>query len=344
MLEACAEQMDMDQGDQLWSDMAGAGILEDCHVRASFVKGWGRVGALDLAEKYTREGLLAQKVFDRRQQQQQYQHMAASVTDNKSSRRTSLRLKAGQQLERPHASEMINLTVLHELMKANWAHNRPERVLELYQEMDKGDWGLRIRPNQLSLSIVLQACGSGTASETLVDQGIELVEGYLDKQRQLYNQQQQHQEFDDTKDDDTPDDQDTLNDMTPQRHAFPLTTAVVGKPSPTLSDLNYRLYYTMLGRHHRQRKMMVVWDDMMDTIERPPSRRVVNLVTEALENVQWGAGPIKRIQRELREKWPKVEWQGSRRSRPHAGGFDVEAEYEADERDDSVGAGGRFWK
>ncbi|KAF9959326.1 hypothetical protein BGZ70_008881 [Mortierella alpina] len=347
MLEACAEQMDMDQGEQLWSDMVGAGILEDCHVRSSFVKGWGRVGSLDLAEQYTREGLLAQKAFDRQQQQQQqkqYQHMAASMADRESSRWTPMILKAGQQLEQPPASEMISLTVLHELMKANWTHNRPERVLELYQEMDKGQWGLRIRPNQFSVSIVLQACGSGTASESLVDQSIDLVEGYLDKQRRLYHQQPQHQEFDDSNEDDALDGQDTMDDMPSQRHPLPLTTAVAGKTLPILSDLNYRLYYTMLGRHHRQRKMIVVWDDMMDTIERPPSRRVVNLVTEALENVQWGAGPIKRIQRELREKWPKVEWQGSRRSRPQDGGFDVDAEYEADERDDSVGAGGRFWK
>ncbi|KAF9982089.1 hypothetical protein BGZ75_006556 [Mortierella antarctica] len=341
MLEACAEQMDMDQGEQLWSDMAEAGIPEDSHVRASFVKGWGRVGSLDLAEQYTREGLLAQEALD---QQTQYQHAAASVTDSKANRWTPMILKAGQQLERLHAGEMISITVLHELMKANWAHNRPERVLELYQEMDKGRWGTRIRPNQFSVSIVLQACGSGTASESLVDEGINLVEGYLDKQRQLHNQQYRHQESGDSKVDDAFDDQDRMDDMPSQRLPFPLTTAIVERTLPTLSDLNYRLYYTMLGRHHRQRKMIAVWDDMMDMIERPPSRLVVNLVTEALENVQWGAGPIKRIQRELREKWPKVEWLGMRRSRPHDGGFDVDAEYEADERDDSVGAGGRFWK
>ncbi|KAF9952969.1 hypothetical protein BGZ72_005783 [Mortierella alpina] len=340
MLEACAEQMDMDQGEQLWSDMVKTGIPEDCHVRASFVKGWGRVGSLDLAEQYTREGLLAQEALDR----QQYQHTAASTLDSKPGRWTPIILKVGQQLKRSSTSEMISLTVLHELMKANWAHNRPERVLELYQEMDKGHWGTTIRPNQFSVSIVLQACGSGTASESLVDQGIALVEGYLDKQRLLYSQQHHYQQTDDSETDDTLADQDHTDDMPSQKHAFTLATPIVERTASTLSDLNYRLYYTMLGRHHRQRKMVAVWDDMMDRIERPPSRVVVNLVTEALENVQWGAGLIKRIQRELRDKWPKVEWLGKRRSRLHDGGFDMDAEYEADERDDSVGAGGRFWK
>ncbi|KAF9284884.1 hypothetical protein BGZ68_004341 [Mortierella alpina] len=330
MLEACAEQMDMDQGEQLWSDMAEAGIPKDCHVRASFVKGWGRVGSLDLAEQYTREGLLAQEALNHQQ--------------HKSSTWTPIVVKVGQQLKQLPAREMISVTVLHELMKANWAHNRPERVLELYQEMDKGHWGTKIRPNQFSLSIVLQACGSGTASETLVDQGIDLVEKYLDKQRLQHNQQHQHQKSDDSQTDDALDDQDYTDDVPSQRHPFTLTTAVVESTLPTLTDLNYRLYYTMLGRHHRQRKMIAVWDDMMKKIERPPPRAVVNLVTEALENVQWGAGPIKRIQRELREKWPKVEWLGTRRFWPHDGGFDMNAEYEADERDDSVGAGGRFWK
>ncbi|KAF9567058.1 hypothetical protein EC968_003527 [Mortierella alpina] len=335
MLEACAEQMDMDQGAQLWSDMTEAGIAADCHVRASFVKGWGRVGSLDLAEQYTREGLLAQKALD---QQQQYRR------DSNFSTWTPTISKTGQQLKRQPAGEMLSLTVLHELMKANWAHNRPERVLQLYQEMEKGHWGTSIRPNQFSVSIVLQACGSGTASEKLVDQGIDLVEGYLDKQRQLLNQQDPHQQINDGETSDALDDQDLIEDMPSRRYSHPQTTAIAGRTSSTLSDLNYRLYYTMLGRHHRQRKMIAVWDDMMKTIERPPSRLVVNLVTEALENVQWGAGPIKRIQRELRDKWPKIEWLGTRRLRPHDGGFEGDAEYEVDERDDSVGAGGRFWK
>ncbi|KAG0211677.1 hypothetical protein BGX28_007571 [Mortierella sp. GBA30] len=344
MLEACAEQMDMEQGARLWAEMAEANIPEDCHVRASYVKGWGRLGSLKQAEQFTLEGLLAQEALDK--ERLRYQRTIAARDCSKRNKGLLGALGSSRTLKQPPTNEMISLTVLHELMWANRAHNRPERVLELYQEIEKGRWGRGIRPNQFSLSIVLQACGSVSASVELVDQGIDLVEHYLDQQRRGYRQQQekqQQQRFDGGDDDGPHFDDIGGNEGVSKGQLEKLAVFLMENETTMLSDINYQLYFTMLGCHHRQRKMVTVWDDMMESIERPPSRKVVHLVTEALENVQWGAAPIKRIQKQLRERWPNVDWAGSRSSGLGANRFDEGGEDKIGD-DPSVGAGGRFWK
>ncbi|KAI7821247.1 hypothetical protein BC939DRAFT_210870 [Gamsiella multidivaricata] len=364
MLEACAEHMDMDLAKQLWKDMEAARIVKDCRVRASFVKGWGRTGHLKTAERYTQEGMIAQRAIEK----ERIQYQVGFVVRNKRRREQGLpilekmpRLPRRQRI----TGEMIDLGVLHELMRANRQHNQPERVYELYREIDAGEWGRKIRPNEFTLSIVLGACASGTTATELVDRGIELMDGYFNHQRYGFSG---HTAPDGSAPDEMPDrvldhghgsdngddDEDKSeagrdrqlellgSETMPRKHFAP---GEGGVKTRLLSDVNYQLYFAMLGRHHRQRKMVEVWDEMMETVEKPPSHLTVSLVTEALENVQWGAGPIKRLQRQLREKWPKVDWDGAKRGKrlggaSGAGGGEGEEGYE----DDSVGAGGRFWK
>ncbi|KAG9071490.1 hypothetical protein KI688_005702 [Linnemannia hyalina] len=328
MLEACAEQMDMEYGKQLWDDMDESKIIKDCYVRASFVKGWGKIGYLKQAEWIAREGYLIQQGLDKERRQ----HRLAFVLKNRKRRDQGLpelqdlpRLPRRQRL-----NDIISLNVLHELMRSNRAHNKPDRVYEIYQEMEQGKWGSRMRPNQFTLSIVLQACGSGTATSKLVDQGIGLVERYIK------SQQRELQQF---KGDDE-DEQD--EDSGSSRAATDAEETISGKNSlASLSDVNYQLYFTMLGRHHRQRKMVTVWDEMMQAIEQPPSHGTTNMVMEALENVQWGATPIKRIQRQLKDRWPQVDWDGAGKKKRIPGFGSVE---ELVDEDQSVGAGGRFWR
>ncbi|KAF8936407.1 hypothetical protein BGZ58_004224 [Dissophora ornata] len=345
MLEACAEQMDMDHGKQLWKDMDAANIIKDCHVRASYIKGWGRAGHLDIAEGIARRGLQAQEEVERFRMQRQI----AFVAKNKRRLQEGLPLllKPPRLPRRQRAGEMINLSVVHELMKAHRAHNKPERVYELYKEIDAGQWGRRIRPNDFTLSIVLGACSSSIATPTLVDQSIELVDRYLETQRLHRLQHYKDDNVEDaieTHSQDTEGGEDIRDDPHHQwDHQLLGTESAPGRSLlPVLSDVNYQLYYTMLGRHHRQRKMVEVWDDMMKSIERAPSHRTVNFVTEALENVQWGAAPIKRLQRQLREQWPNVDWAGMGRGRH--GSDKTGPEYGRSVMDESVGAGGRFWK
>ncbi|KAF8969084.1 hypothetical protein BGZ46_010731 [Entomortierella lignicola] len=353
MLEACAEQMDMDQAKQLWKDMSMTNIIKDCHIRASYVKGWGRTGHLDTAEKIAKAALLAQEQLDR----ERMQHHVVFAIKNKKRRAQGLPiLETPPRLpRRQRVSEMINLTVLHELMRAHRQHNKPGRVYELYKEIEAGKWGKRIRPNGFTLSIVLGACASGTTAPELVDQSIKLVDHVLNTKRR-----QRMQEFMDNDDDDDDDDEsrtegerkednddDDDSRHQPRRQPRRRILELLGSESapdksqlPILSEVNYQLYFTMLGRHHRQEKMVEVWEDMMGSIDesRPPSRLTVNLVTEALENVQWGARPIKRIQRQLREHWPQVDWENLNRGHSiGSGGHKIEV-------DESVGAGGRFWK
>ncbi|KFH66384.1 hypothetical protein MVEG_08482 [Podila verticillata NRRL 6337] len=320
MLEACAEQMDMDIGQVLWSDMVKKGILLDCHVRASYVKGWGRVGNIKWAEKLCKEGLAAQRKADHNQEK-----APGSVT---------------KIVATPRATDMINLTVLHELMRANRTSNIPGRVIELYQEIDRGQWGHMIRPNQITLSIVLQACGSPSASTVMVDQGIKLVEKFTATHRGLKE----------------------AAEINPQNHVDDLTRAIgtlsgnsqafSGEVSPPrLSEINYQLYFTMLGRHHRQRKMLEAWEDMIQQAlpatgpRSPPSRLTVSTVIESLENVQWGAGPIKRIQKDLEMRWPQIDWTGkSRKYGRHGASVVVYARDGSSADDETTGAGGRFWR
>ncbi|KAF9903181.1 hypothetical protein EC991_004089 [Linnemannia zychae] len=331
MLEACAEQMDMEYGRQLWDDMEASKIVKDCYVRASYVKGWGKIGYLKQAEWIAREGFLMQEGVDKDRRQ----HYAAFMLKNKQRQEQGLpKLEDPPRLpRRQRLNAMMSLSVVHELMRANRAHNKLDRVYEIYQEIEHGKWGSRMRPNQYTLSIVLQACGSGTATTKLVDQGINLVERYLE------NQQRQLQQF---KGDDTEDqDEESVQDQS-QRAAVVAEETVSGTSSlASLSDINYQLYFTMLGRHHRQRKMVEVWDEMMQAIEHPPSHLSTNMVMEALENVQWGATPIKRIQRQLRERWPQVDWDGAGKKKQRISGY---GPGELVDEDRSVGAGGRFWR
>ncbi|KAF9203497.1 hypothetical protein BGZ49_006346 [Haplosporangium sp. Z 27] len=353
MLEACAEQMDMDQAKQLWKDMSMTNIIKDCHIRASYVKGWGRTGHLDTAEKIAKAALLAQEQLDR----ERMQHHVVFAIKNKKRRAQGLPiLETPPRLpRRQRVSDMINLTVLHELMRAHRQHNKPGRVYELYKEIEAGKWGKRIRPNGFTLSIVLGACASGTTTPELVDQSIKLVDHVLSTKRKQRMQEFMDNDDDDDDDEDRTEDErkedndDDDDDSRYQRRRQPRRRILelLGSESapdksqlPILSEVNYQLYFTMLGRHHRQEKMVEVWEDMMGSIDesRPPSRLTVNLVTEALENVQWGARPIKRIQRQLREHWPQVDWENLNRGHSiGSGGHKIEV-------DESVGAGGRFWK
>ncbi|KAG0007618.1 hypothetical protein BGZ80_004442 [Entomortierella chlamydospora] len=344
MMEACAEQMDMDQGRRLWGDLKGAKVIQDCHIRASYVKGWGRTGHLDTAEAIARAGLLAQEQLEK----DRFQNQIVFAIRNKKRRSLGLpELEKPPRLpKRQRTGEMINLTVLHELMKAHRQHNNPARVYELYREIESGKWGRKIRPNGFTLSIVLGACASGTATVELVDRSIELVDHVLEikrRQRQQYYKGSDVEDADEGRDND--DDNNGDEAYPDGRHYRRRIHDLLGSESvpdksqlPILSDVNYQLYFTMLGRHHRQHKIVEVWDDMMDSIENPPSHLTVNLVTEALENVQWGARPIKQILRQLRERWPEIDWtkvDWGTRSGPRS--YRVEV-------DDSVGAGGRFWK
>ncbi|KAF9313475.1 hypothetical protein BG003_005187 [Podila horticola] len=319
MLEACAEQMDMDIGQMLWSDMVKSGIPGDCYVRASYVKGWGRIGNIKLAENLCKEGAVAQRTVNQGQER-----AYGSVT---------------KAVATPRATDMISLSVLHELMKANRTSNIPGRVIELYQEIDCGQWGHKIRPNQFTLSIVLQACGSLSASPALVDQGIKIVDKFTAKHRGLEEAMENN----------------------PQSHVDDLSWAIgaFSKQSqapyeeyglPGLSEVNYQLYYTMLGRHHRQRKMLEVWEDMIQQssaatgFESPPSLLIVSTVIESLENVQWGAGPIKRIWKDLEMRWPKADWAGKSHKNGRYGISRGNARDGGSDDDETTGAGGRFWR
>ncbi|KAG0257487.1 hypothetical protein BG011_003936 [Mortierella polycephala] len=330
MLEACADQIDMDRGMQLWTDLSLANIPKDCYVRASYVKGWGRMGNLKQAERFALEGLEAQARLDRERLKRQMA-IASGRRKGRATGVSGLSTRTSRPVVKQHwlKYNMIDLSVLHELMRANTAHNQPERVYQIYQEIEAGEWGSRIRPNQFSLSLVLQACNS-TATSVLVDQTIELVERYLATQRRYQCEQVEESRYVLGGNDQNlavigQDEDDSVEDMGRVLQPEPVT-----KKGPILSDINYQLYYTMLGRHHRQRKIVAVWNDMMDSIERPPSRLTVNLTIEALENVQWGAAPIKHIQRQLKEHWPEIEW--TKKAKNGRGGAR------------SDGPGGRFWK
>ncbi|KAG0295907.1 hypothetical protein BGZ98_001179 [Dissophora globulifera] len=350
LLEACAEQMDMDVAKQLWKDMDSNNVPKDCYVRTSYVKAWGRAGHLDRAERIAREGLLEQQQIEK----DRMEWFVAFRARNQRRRKLGLpELKPPRLPRRQRAGDMISLPVLHELMKSYRAHDKPERAFGLYQEIDAGQWGQRIQPNEFTLSIVLGACGSGKASSNLVDQCINLVNNYLGSQRQQHLERYREDELEQTEQ--SQDRTQALNergdrytaqfdhDSPSKQDTELLGTEFMPRDSmlPILSDVNYQLYFTMLGRHHRQSKMVEVWDDMLQSIDQPPSHLTVNLVTEALENVQWGAAPIKKMQRQLGERWPKVNWSG--RGRGQWNGEDASGVGGMDE-DGSVGAGGRFWR
>ncbi|KAF9101936.1 hypothetical protein BGX27_011270 [Mortierella sp. AM989] len=345
MLESCAEQMDMDQGKQLWDDLTAAKIPKDSYIRASYVKGWGRTGRLDIAEWIAREGLLDQEQLEK----DRMQHHIIFAMRNKKRRARGLPAleKLPRLPKRQRTTEVINLTVLHQLMKAHRQHNNPGRVFELYKEIEAGKWGRKISPTGFTLSIVLGACASGSASPELVDQSIKLVDQVIEMKRQ---QRQQYSKDDDIEDANEDQDKDGGNEDEAkpdgplhQRQILELLgseSASEANQLPILSEVNYQLYFTMLGRHHRQHKIVEAWEDMMRTIENPPPPLTVNLVTEALENVQWGAAPIKRIQRQLGEVWPNVDWARVRQGTVSSGGpGSIRIEV-----DDTVGAGGRFWR
>ncbi|KAG0348770.1 hypothetical protein BG004_004237 [Podila humilis] len=309
MMDACAEQMEMGIGQTLWADMAKLRIKPDSHVRASYVKGWGRIGNIKAAEDLCMEGWLVQQKS-----------------------RTGL-------LAIPDAT---SLTVLHELMRANRASNLPYRVVELYREIEGGRWGPNIRPNQFTLSLVLQACGAQSSSVDLVDQGIEIVEHFVAKQQQELLEQLSGQRVG----------IDEIQETGATSHSEIPQIIKDEDLHSGLSDVNYQLYFTMLGRHHRQRKMLEVWDEMMwqsttgtGTIT-TPSRMTVSIVIESLENVQWGAGPIKRIRKELRTRWPNVQWLSNNRSTVFYAdiGDGVLMRSGGVDDDGTTGAGGRFWR
>ncbi|KAF9915321.1 hypothetical protein BX616_006407 [Lobosporangium transversale] len=341
MLEACAEQMDIDCAKQLWNDMSASNIIKDCNIRASYIKCMGQTGDLASAEWFTREGLLKQQELDK----VRLRHQTAFILSKREEPKQGLPLLLEPPLlpRREHFQEAISLSTLHELMKAHRAHSRPERVYELYCEIERGEWGYKIRPNELTLSILLGACASDAATADLVDRGIAIVEDFRGSRRRQHLLQPERL---DGKDGDNGDKASqlvngtvTLDDDSEYPSLYEALGMQAGSKSgliPVLSDFSYQLYYTMLGRHHRQRKIVEVWDDMMQSIERPPSRLTVNIVIEALEQVQWGAAPIKRIRRQLREHWSKT---GCARQ-------DESSSFDFDEPngDESVGAGGRFWR
>ncbi|KAF9419830.1 hypothetical protein BGZ94_009313 [Podila epigama] len=337
IMDACAEQMDMDKGKALWLDMKKQGIMPDCHIRASYVKGWGRVRNIEMAEAICQEGLNAQRALMR-----------------------SLHVRSKDvTMSRPQVQvDSMNRAVVHELMMANVLCNRLNRVVELFREMESGLWGSMIKPSQTTISILIKACGSSMADRVLVDAGIELIGQHITMWRQ-----------------------DPIKDAAPS----PLDEFVKARdPSLVkditrlkehehydnqgLSDYNYGLYFVMLGRQHRQEKMMEVWHDMIRHTEYPPSKQTVWYVADSLEDVQWGAGPLKRLFLDLQERWPNINWrsrgrprqlfdaQGSLRiafeskgngSRGFRKDLDIENDEDAAEDvddDDTTGAGGRFWK
>ncbi|KAI1289102.1 hypothetical protein EDD11_009393 [Mortierella claussenii] len=362
MLEACAEQLDLDTAQQLWKDLEVCNISKDSFLFAAYVKAWGRTGHLETAEGLVRQGRTLQQELDQAQLDQPTLRMIRKTKKLKEGGAwisKTVRMPEPQQ----HVKQVMNVVVLNELMKAYRDHRKPDRVLKLYQEVMNGEWGREIQPNEFSLSIVLGACGSDAATPAQVDQGIELVEQFLQSQKQ-----QQLRRLEGVVD---------REDPSRDRDLELFNTVQVGDPqslreddkSPSwtslddavsrsqltvaLSDANYRLYYVMLGRHHQQRKLMEVWEVMMQSVEQPPSRLTVRLVTEVLEQVQWGAGPIKRIHKQLREQWPDVDWTrslGQRRGRyrPDSGDQGTDEGEDEDEveeeEDDGAGAGGRFWR
>ncbi|KAF9362667.1 hypothetical protein BGX34_005732 [Mortierella sp. NVP85] len=347
MLDACAEQMDMDQAKQLWSDMDANHIPKSSLIRASYVKGWGRTGDLETAERIAREGMFEQE----RLEQDLLRRQSEPVVRSKERQDPLSTLLNPRRLQRERqVTKMIGSGVLHELMTAHKVHNQPERVYELYREMEAGKWGVGISPNEKSLAIVLEASGSSSATAKLVDQSIDLVEQFLEKQRYRHLQLQGNGAMDLKKGHGDSHEADNHRDEpSSEDHGLFDSETIPGMHPPmALSDANYRLYYIMLGRHHRQRKMVEVWDDMMKWIKRPPSRLTFKVVTEALENVQWGAAPIKRIRRQLKERWPDIGWtstagrgrRGGRNSASRALGL----AYDPSDEDESVGAGGRFWR
>ncbi|KAF9584926.1 hypothetical protein BGW38_004644 [Lunasporangiospora selenospora] len=323
MLEACAEHLEMEIGERLWKEMKEANIPADCHVRSVYVKGWGKLGHLAKAEWISNEGLAAQKIQD---ELRRSLHFESAVVRSKSkTTKDSVNKKEAAIPPSPPrlVPKMISLTVLHELMRANRSHNRPERVLELYQEIYSGQWGRSISPNQFTLSIVLQACSSRSTRDGLIDRAIEFADHYI-TQRRLWVEQDVEEETN------TGEKARTQSDS----EFFGMEEYLASNGPSVFSDFNYQLYYAMLGKHHRQHKLVEVWKEMMKTIEYAPSHLTVNLATEALENVQWGAGPIKEIRKELRQRWPSVDW-ASRGRRLVPGDAD----------DDVIeGAGGRFWR
>jgi len=337
MLDACAEQMDMDQAKQLWSDMDANHIPKSSLIRASYVKGWGRTGDLETAERIAREGILEQE----RLEHDLLWRQSEPVVRSKERQDPLSALLNPRRLQRQRqATKMIGSGVLHELMTAHKVHDQPGRVYELYREMEAGNWGVGISPNENSLAIVLEACGLSSATAKLVDQSIDLVEQFLEKQRYRHLQLQGNGDMDLKKGQHSGSHEANSHRDEPfseDRGLFDSETLPGMHLPMALSDANYRLYYIMLGRHHRQRKMVEVWDDMMQWIKRPPSRLTFKVVTEALENVQWGAAPIKRIRRQLEERWPDVGWTST------AGGG-RRGSYDPSDEDESVGAGGRFWR
>ncbi|GJJ72456.1 hypothetical protein EMPS_04813 [Entomortierella parvispora] len=447
LLEACAEQMDMEQGRELWEQMKNDNIPAFGFVRASYVKGWGRAGYLQTAEWFAREGLALQRAAEK---ENEVLWWKMKHENDGGSRRLGRRERAlfmsssalttgyrqyehGQQPQQPQqhqalqVPEIINLTVLHELMRANRLHNRPKRVVNIFKQIDAGKWGIKIRPNQHTLSIVLQACSSPVADSQCVDQAIDLVERFLKKlkdrleprrhiprlqpllsslpsspshERNGANIKLELEDFLSTpviedhsktksaetidrepiprsssvwsswwtssertnKDDrdiepdfhdtnsrdgyaavDMGDDDDMDGEDNGSSDVFGLPT-IGTEPSsshhagsiPCLSAENYECYLAMLAQHHRQEKMVEVWDAMMAAYASmdlthgirdadsydftsiaskhehryrgPPRVQTVNILVEALENVQWGVQPIRKIQRDLETFWPDQDW------------------------------------
>ena len=451
LLEACAEQMDMEQGRELWERMKDDNIPALGFVRASYVKGWGRAGYLQTAEWFAREGLTLQRATKeenevlwwkmkhendggtRRLGRRERALFKSSSTSPLGNRQYEHRQQPDQlqQLPTLQIPEMINLTVLHELMRANRLHNRPKRVVNIFKQIDAGKWGVNIRPNQHTLSIVLQACSSPIADSRCVDQAIDLVERFLKKLKDRLeprrrhipskqallsslppstlhqrndangdlgldkflsstmieghlktksaatidleqvpqsssawsswwtsservleddrdiepdpidnNSQDGYSEIDIGDDDEVEDDDSGSGDsfihgFLPALGAESYSRSRTGS-IPCLSSENYECFLTMLAQHHRQGKMVEVWDAMMaayasldlthaapDTencdftsvaskhehrYKGPPRVQSVNILVEALENVQWGAQPIRRIQRDLETCWPDQDW------------------------------------
>ncbi|KAG0047669.1 hypothetical protein BGZ83_007313 [Gryganskiella cystojenkinii] len=463
MLDACAEQIDMEQGRALWEQMEKDKIPTLGFVRASYVKGWGRAGYLQTADWIARQGLVMQRVAQEEKEQlywklksDQRQRLgrrerALFTSSSSTAHGTADRDAKLSQLQVP---EMINLSVLHELMRANRVHNRPKRVINLFKQVDAGKWGEKLRPNQFTLSIVLQACSSPMADPRCVDQAVHLVEKFLRKLKdRLEPRKRRHSPVNQTPllslstpssmplpwdpsnnslgldsfltsertrssflepqgptktendtlspaaspstsssssftksawsswsswsfrserigEDDKEIEDDTEENISSQdgydaidvgdddnmdedsAEQMPTTMGsesysdrlAAGGVIPCLSGENYEIYFTMLAQHHRQEKMVEVWDGMMAAYasmgltnsspktlvdydfssisskhehryKGPPRVQAVNILVEALENVQWGVQPIRRIQRDLETFWPEQDWSRAGRMR-----------------------------
>ncbi|KAG0239475.1 hypothetical protein BGW41_007657 [Actinomortierella wolfii] len=320
LLDACAEQMDMESGQAYWNDMLQQGILPNKHVRASYVKGWCNVGEFAKAEESCRDALQfslstsddavekARQVLQR-QIQARIQTLSDSIGNSNMDTIQLRRLRSIRkrwmnermilrQLARQQA-EAFDISVVDTLMQGYVRHDMWHQACRVYEAVEQGLWGNTSRPTPKMLMTFFYCCGQGGFVQRAIDTFTRIeskVNGATAQQHPQRQVRPQHKKLMADKDGIEGGETMTSETMLPEMEWAQL-----------LTDGTFFHYFGVLGRSHRAELLIPAWKSLLN-LGIHPSQRTVGRLLDCLEDQQWGLGAIKQIQQDLTDNWPDQDW------------------------------------